>query len=159
MFSFLPIKQETEGIPTHKHPFDLQTSLLSPNLYNTLAQEKLCVFKQLGNFGQDIGSSPYYLFRVYFSRKYFLLLLYNLVAPAHGITAVEIQNTRCSACRGLIITCQVSLGERLSYLKNLRSVGKLRLSQQELVLFVVYYYASELEEIMGDFSDQSYSLK
>lgn len=88
-----------------------------------------------------MGSSPYHLLEGHFFRKGFLLLLYNLVAQAHGITAVEIQNTQCSACRGLVIPYQVSPEERLSYLKNLRSVGKLRLFQQELLLFVVYYYA------------------
>lgn len=104
-----------------------------------------------------MGSSTYHLFRGHFSRKGFLLLLCNLVAQAHGITSVEIQNTQCSACRGLVIAYQVSPEERLSYLKNLRSVGKLRLFQQELILFVVYFYAVSWKKLWNYFSDQSYS--
>lgn len=99
-------------------------------------------FQKTGTFFFcDKGSSPYHLFRGHFFRKGFLLLLYNLVAQVHGIATVEIQNSQCAACGGLVIAYQVSPKERLSFLKHLRSVGKLRLFQQELLLFVIYYYS------------------
>lgn len=115
-------------------------------------------FQKTGTFFcRDKGSSPYHLFRGHFSRKGFLLLLHNLVAQAHCIATVEIQNSQCAACRGLVIAYQVSPEERLSFLKHPRSVGKLRLFQQELFLFVVYYYSVSWKKLWNNSNDQSCS--